>query len=66
MIYEYLGADKSIPNVHFLFHLVLIFKPNIAPGGHLENGILSSLAFSALGLIDCEIFWDEEVIFMLV
>ena len=45
------------------FDLVLTFKSNMAPSGHLENCIFNTLVPSAVWLMLCGVFGGKEIIF---
>ena len=59
----YFGPRNWLVMLVSSFDLVLTFKSNMAPGGHLENSIFHTLVPSAVWLMLCGVFGSNEIIY---
>ena len=62
-IMGYFGPRNWLVMLVSSFDLVLTFKSNMAPGGHLENGIFDTLVPSAEWLMLWGVFGGKEIIY---
>ena len=59
----YFGPRNWLVMLVSSLDLVLTFKSNVAPGGHLENCIFNTLVPSAVWLMLCGVYGGKEIIF---
>ena len=64
MTYWVFWAKNGFVMLVSSFDLVLTFKSNMAPGGHLENCIFNILVPSVVWLMLCGVFGGKEIIFV--
>ena len=62
----YFGPRNWLVMLVSSFDLVLTFKSNMAPGGHLENSIFHTLVPSAVWLMLCGVFGSNEIIYDII